>query len=391
MISGMLTAIRDFARDSFRVSEDEALDSFQVGDLSVWIEQGPHAVLAVVIRGTAPPELRRTMQETIEHVHARTGEALAAFSGDTAAFEVVRPALEACLESRYRTESKPKVSPLLWILATVIFLALGFQAYSTLASRARWNTYLETLRAEPGIVVVSTDRRVGKYVVNGLRDPLARDPASLVAGSGLDADDVAGQWQLYQALEPPIVLTRARQLLRAPESVTLTFADGVLTAGGSAPAGWIRESVRLAPLVPGVTRLDVSGMVEGQVREIEQALASSPLLFVRGSVALEPGGDRLLAAHLDRIRRLDTLAQLGERSYVVEVIGHADGDGPPEGNDALSARRAEAVRAAIEREPLSRIRLEASGVGSRQPLGASTSEADKRANRRVTLRLVPSR
>ena len=58
MVSGMLTAIRDFARDSFRVSEDEGLDRFQVGDLSVLVEQGPHAILAAVVRGTPPPELR---------------------------------------------------------------------------------------------------------------------------------------------------------------------------------------------------------------------------------------------------------------------------------------------------------------------------------------------
>ena len=35
-------------------AEDEALDTLQVGDLSVWIEQGPHAIIAAVIRGNAP-------------------------------------------------------------------------------------------------------------------------------------------------------------------------------------------------------------------------------------------------------------------------------------------------------------------------------------------------
>ena len=75
MVSGMLTAIRDFAQDSFRVSDDEALDTLQVGELSVWIEQGPHAILAAVIRGTAPPELRTALQEALERVHARFGDA----------------------------------------------------------------------------------------------------------------------------------------------------------------------------------------------------------------------------------------------------------------------------------------------------------------------------
>jgi OOP family OmpA-OmpF porin len=388
MVSGMLTAIRDFVRDSFRVSEDEALENLQIGELSVWIEQGPHAVLAAVIRGTAPPELRQTMQEAIEQVHARVGEALADFSGNTEPFDVVRPTLEACLEARYRTPRK-KVSPALWIAAAVVVLGIGVWAFFAVSSRSRWNGYLGALRAEPGIVVVSADRRDGRYVVTGLRDPLARDPASLLAASNLSPDDVIGSWQLYQALEPPIVLARGRQLLRPPDSVKLALADGVLTAGGSAPIEWIRESMRLAPLVPGVVRLDAAQLVESQVREIGHALAASPLLFVRGSTAFEGSGDRLLEAHLDRLRQLDGLAALANSDYTIEVVGHADSDGSPDTNESLSLSRAALVRSVIESVRPSRLRVVASGAGSRQPVTLAVTEADKRANRRVSLRIVP--
>src|SRR5262249_34006249 len=41
LVSGMLTAIRDFVEDSFRVPEGESLDTLQGGDLSVWVERGP--------------------------------------------------------------------------------------------------------------------------------------------------------------------------------------------------------------------------------------------------------------------------------------------------------------------------------------------------------------
>ena len=52
-----------------------------------------------------------------------------------------------------------------------------------------------------------------------------------------------GHWQLYQALDPQLVAGRARLLLRAPDEVTLQFADGVLTAGGSLPRhGWSTAS-----------------------------------------------------------------------------------------------------------------------------------------------------
>ncbi len=53
LVSGMLTAIRDFVQDSFGGGQD-SLESLRVGDLGVWIEQAPHTVLAAVVRGNPP-------------------------------------------------------------------------------------------------------------------------------------------------------------------------------------------------------------------------------------------------------------------------------------------------------------------------------------------------
>jgi outer membrane protein OmpA-like peptidoglycan-associated protein len=390
MVAGMLTAIRDFARDSFRVADDETLDNFRIGELSVWVEQGPHAILAVVIRGNAPGELRERMQEALEHVHARMGDALASFSGDTAPFEVVQPALESCLESRYQPPRKG-IPPVVWIAVAGLVIAIGAWMYLAYEARARWNWYLDALRAEPGVVVVSSDRRDGRYVVSGLRDPLARDPASLLGAAGLSEEDVAGQWELYQALEPSIVLARARQLLQAPESVTFSVDGGTLTAAGAAPVGWIRESRRLAPLVPGVSRFDTASLVDAELRRIGDELSSSPLLFVRGTMNVEAGTETALTAHLERLRQLDALAELAGGPLFIEIVGHADGDGSPQTNDSLSVSRANVVRSAIEALRLPNIRTTARGVGSSQPASAGTTESDKRANRRVTLQVVRPR
>ena len=50
MVSGMLTAIRDFVQDAFKSqSATESLDTLRVGELEVWVEQGPHAVLAIYL------------------------------------------------------------------------------------------------------------------------------------------------------------------------------------------------------------------------------------------------------------------------------------------------------------------------------------------------------
>jgi OOP family OmpA-OmpF porin len=389
MVSGMLTAIRDFARDSFRVSEEEALETLQIGDLTVWIEQGPYALLAVVIRGTAPPGLRVTMQETLERVHAFHGDALRDFNGDTAALEAAQPMLEGCLLAQYQPDDR-RGSVALWAVTGALVVLAAAWMFFALSARARWNGYLASLRAEPGIVVVSAGRQDGRYLVAGLRDPLARDPRTLLPQHELSDATVAGSWQLYQSLEPSFVLARARQVLRPPSSVSLELMDGVLKADGTASAEWIASSAALAPALAGVARYDASAALESALRRVRGQLEAVSVLFVRGSATPVSGAESTLAGALDRVRELEALARVGGSRFRIEVVGHADSDGPPESNVPLSVSRADRVRAALEALRLHSIEVTSTGVGSREPKSAGTSEADKQENRRVSFRVLPA-
>jgi OOP family OmpA-OmpF porin len=386
MVSAMLTAIRDFARDSFHVSETESLETLQIGELSVWIEQGPHAILAAVIRGTPPRELRAVMQDVIERVHSQHGDALRSFDGDAGALEATRPLLETCLQAQYQRDRK-RSSPWLWAIAGGLLLLAGLWAFSSVRAQARWNGYLSALRGEPGIVVVSAERRDGKYVVSGLRDPLARDPASLLASHQLSIAGVTGHWQLYQALEPPFVLARAREILRPPAGVTLQFADGVLSAAGTAPADWILESVPLARAVPGVARYNPTRLIDSEIAAFTGRLEAARLRFVKGTTTPVPGSDQVVAACREHLRSLDVLARAAGRRFMLEIRGHADADGPPDSNIPLSARRAERVRAELQTDRLHQIDVATTGVGSAEPVIRGTADSDKQQNRRVSLRV----
>ena len=110
MISGMLTAIQDFVRDSFGVHEGEGLEAVQVGELTVRIEQGPHAILACIVRGTAPPELKGMCEDALAHIHGEYWQVLLAFEGDAAPFAGTRNHLEACIQSRYEADER-RASP----------------------------------------------------------------------------------------------------------------------------------------------------------------------------------------------------------------------------------------------------------------------------------------
>lgn len=389
MVSGMLTAIRDFVKDSFRVDDGEALDALKVGELSVWIEQGPNAVVAAVIRGTPPPALRAALQHAVERIHLELAEEFEQFRGDTAAFESARPLLDACLHSEYQGGAQPNHRTLILAAAAVALIAIVWGGFA-LRSRSRWNSYLDAVRAEPGIVVLSTGRQSGKYVISGLRDPLARDPNTLLAAASLTPGDVETTWQAYHAASPAIAVARARQVLRPPDGVTLELKDGVLTATGAAPLGWFADAEHLALLIPGVTSFSAAGGADAAIAAAIAAVEAASPLFAKGQSTLAPGQDDVLRQLVARAGELAQVAARAGRRYRVDVIGHTDADGAAQANLPLSRARAAVVRAALQPVAGESLAVNDSGVGSAEPVVRSNREADKQRNRRVTIHVTPA-
>lgn len=389
MVSGMLTAIRDFARDSFGGRAEDTLDRFRVGELNGLIEHGPHAYLAVVVRGTPPHDLRLTLQRAIEAIHLQQTADLERFSGDASIFDDTRPVLQECLESRFRGSETPVSYRRWWIGAAVVLALLAVWGGLRYMDQRRFNRYLASLDAQPGLVVVSAGRQGGRFVLSGLRDPLAVDPASLVAGSGLAPNRVEGRWALYQALDPRMAVLRAAAVLQPPPGVTLTMRADTLVASGEAPASWVREASLLSRTIPGVRQLDLSGIQNAELRAASRRLEAGMVQFVRGTPDLVPGQDDSLGAMVAELRDLDIAArQAGVRLRIV-VTGHTDADGPADRNLTLSRQRAAAVVAAMPRAGLTALEFEARGVGSAEPLSPGDTEADKQRNRRVAVRIHP--
>jgi OOP family OmpA-OmpF porin len=388
LVSGMLTAIRDFVQDSFRVRDSEALESLQVGELSVWIETGPQAILAAVIRGTAPRAYRRVLQDALEIVHLQFGTVLEAFDGETRVFDGTRPVLEACLESEVRATHAAPRRRLVWsVLALVLAALLVWGGFAWRTAR-RETRYLEALRAEPGVVVLSASHSGGRLVVSGLRDPLARDPQTLVAASGLAPEDVTLAWTPYYALAPSVVVARARAALQPPPGVEFTLEDGVLGATGAAPAAWIADTRRLAPLVAGVDAFDATGVVDGATGELARLLGSAALLFVTGTPTPVPGQDAAVAALEREIDALAALADSVDARFRLDVVGHTDEDGAEAANLPLSQQRAAFVTNLLRGRAGPRIDIVASGVGSTEPAVPGRTAADKQRNRRVSFRVT---
>lgn len=260
MVSGMLTAIRDFVADSFNVDEGEGLESILVGELNVWIEHGPEAILAVVIRGNAPASLRAVMKEALEKIHVEFGSELQNFDGDTDQFESTSPILETCLLSRY-VEDQKKTSPILVAVIVAITGVLAAWTWLNLKEHFQWQDFLVRLNALEGIVITQAQKEDGNYVIRGLRDSLSVEPDQIVVEMGIDPQRVAFHWRPYQALSDGIVLRRAGKMLNPEETVTLTLRDGVLYARGTTDLEWLRQAQNNVKNVPGVDRFDTSALI----------------------------------------------------------------------------------------------------------------------------------
>jgi OOP family OmpA-OmpF porin len=388
MVSGMLTAIRDFVQDSFHVPQADSLEALKVGELSVLVEPGPRAVIAAVVRGGAPREYRQTLQDTLETIHLQFADALESFNGDASTLDGARDALEGCLQSQFRAAERTPSTRSGWLLVAVVLLVLATWAGLTYRGQLRTRAYLARLSAEPGVTVVSSERRWGQLIVSGLRDPLARDPAALIEGTGLAAADVSGHWAPYYSLDPPLVLARARAVLHPPEGVTLELKDGMLSASGNMSAAWIAETRRLTPLVPGLVQFDAAGASATSIRRVTDDLSALRVLFQKGSVALAPGQDRAVQRLTDLLQQLDVLARASGQHFAVDVIGRADADGPDEANIPLSRARAAVILEGLTRERFSSITLTSDGVGSRELLAPGDDEASKSENRSVTVRIT---
>jgi OOP family OmpA-OmpF porin len=346
LVSSMLTAIQmaneDFARDSFRVGKGESLEKLDFGPVDIWMVTGPLALLAAGIRGEPHEDLRPLFHEVLENIHRDQGLALSEFKGETTAdFETCRPELERCLQSQLSENQTTKkgLSPVLVLVPLLVLALLGWWLYSTITENRQWQRYLTRLQAEPGLVVVQAERYRDGFHISGLRDPLAADPSEILKGYFPPERVSQSRWEPYLALTPEMIQRRAQSVLQPPDSMQLSFANGILAAKGTASPAWMEEAPRLARVIPGVTSFQFAASALQQIPQIV-------IEFPAGSAQLEAEG----LSHVEKLATLMRQAiseSASAQNPVFELIGSADSSGSTQTNQRLRQQRAETVKAAL--------------------------------------------
>jgi OOP family OmpA-OmpF porin len=378
LVSGMLTAIRDFIGDSFNLEQTrEGVESIRLGDLTVQVQVGPQAVLAAVVRGNAPDTVRLALSETLERIHSSHAIALVRFKGEMEPFASLTGDLAGCLSAQRRSTDRSTWQG--YFALTVVGGLLVWGAAAHFQAVSRWNQLTDALRHEPGFVIIDADRNSRR--IRALRDPLAREPSDVVGNRGANIS-----WELspYLSTDGSLVIARARRLLNAPSTITLHLDAGTLRASGETSDDWLANARARALFVPGVTAFDYRELKitdRDTLARARRTLLAAALYFEPQSQTLAAPQTAELDALLPSFRVLDAAGAQGD-DIVVNIIGRADAPGTTEYNLRLSDGRADAVRRYLVMKGVSDHLLRARGLGATETSdhGAEADNTERRVN-----------
>lgn len=250
MVSGMLSAIQSFVQDAFSTNEFDGLNTLQLGELSVWIEWGPSAVVAAVIRGVAPEKCRTALQQLIEDLHHDYAEQLDSYEGDPSPFNKVESDFLLFMENhdsrlRNRVRNIPRKIRNIGLIAVISCITLFIWIVYNQYDKNRWKTFITKLDAQPGIVVTYNERKSGNYLVRGLKDPMAVSPVQLLRDSNLNPDNVQFELEPYRALHTDFTIKRLESVLIPPADVSFELIGSELFIKGAKSKSWKADAERL--------------------------------------------------------------------------------------------------------------------------------------------------
>jgi len=191
---------------------------------------------------------------------------------------------------------------------------------------------------------------------------------------------------------PQLVVPAAFQ----PLGVSAPYLLGDVIGGQKARSAKMRAA-KIRPL----TAYEVGAYMADLDSELRRQTAGIGLdiLQVGGSIVIripatftfDPGSAAVKATTDATLLEIARTVKTRNRTFV-DVLAHTDTSGTPEGNRALSEKRAAAVATYLAGHGVARARIASRGLGESAPLyNPEADETQKAANRRIEIRLVPYR
>ena len=294
-VAGMLTAIQSFIQDSFGGDQNEVLRSAELGNRTMWVVTGPTALLACVISGTPPRDLRDVLVENLENIHIRHGDRFDDLAGSHQHDDALEAELDSCLlEELHQTEGKATDSKRIgWMFAGLVVLAvLAYLLWGMYSRDATLKDITATLDGQTGLVVQDARWQDDTLHISGLRDPLAIEPQQALAEAGLSDTKTSYRLQPYFSLDPSLVLQRFRGQTGLAADLQMRVVDNKLLVNSEVTqqqADQISAAVTDNPMLSGAefSQISIPPLTpEEQLRELLKAPASVQILASADSFSL---------------------------------------------------------------------------------------------------------
>jgi OOP family OmpA-OmpF porin len=408
MVSAMLTAIQDFARDCFTGKQESSLDSLQMGEFTIMVERGSSAYLACVVRGSVPLEFKEKLRDTMITLQLKFADELDSFKGDTEKFLPARWDLENLLDARYADEDAPlpfwvKLMPVMLVLLLV--LGGGYwwrdaqqQSIARKEAKKHMEASLAQVGKNAGILLVEARQDAPEHwEVIYLKDQFAEDPQSLLDAKGIDPKTYSLRVIPHVSYEADMLTKRVKERITPPESVSMSFdKDGTLHLRGEASMSWILQARQEALALPGVEKIDMSRLTDPRVDELKRMIAlveTTVVGFPSGKDVPVPEDAAKLAKAINTLVDIEKLAGSMNVTVNLTIYGHADATGSSKFNYEISQARARTIAAMLYNRG-SAIPIATYGMGSehasQEPSGYTGNQTSRKVELRVHLAQLPS-
>jgi len=348
MVSGMLTAIQDFARDCFSNEDDSSsINSLKMDNYTIYIVRSPLAYIACMVQGTPPGDFLSRLNENLELILAECAGLLEGFKGDSAPFAIVNKYLHDCLIQKFEHDNKPASVWMKRLVAGVgvfivfFFLAQQYHSY-------RLGKGVDILREEPGLLVLDVKKSWGfsPWRIVCLQDELARPFSQIFGNKGYNPNNFNIHSIPFVSHEPDVIKLRVMKKTLPPKDVEISYKNGVLFLSGTADMNWILDARQIAMTTPGVLSVDISGLHDPRVAELTDLIRSVETAVIR----FPPGGDTPIPSDqpaLDKavasLVSLERLANEMGLTVNLTIYGQADATGSDRRNYEISQSRAKMI------------------------------------------------
>lgn len=380
LISGMLTAIRDFVAQAFAEHEHE-LREIQYGQSKIILDIGRYVYLAVVVSGYEPDHFYEEVGKLNQRIYNRYYQALRQFQGNCSELQSVRGLLQAFIERLNADEEAPDRKPekpyLFYLLRSVAVMVLLILAILYIPG---YLSGYETQRAVTRQLETVPSAGTGQisFKVDGQKVILIGTVNSFAQKAVIDSliktvpqvQTVDNRLQvLVPAVAPGVLLTEIQKRLAVYDSLhfyqpRVVIEQDHVMIGGFVPDGRLKREIgMLVGEIAGVRLVtnNLTVLNEGELIEVRGFLRENSVQFAPLNVDFAEKELRKIDAVVTVFRSLK------DARVVLVVRGYSDDAQDFYENLQLAKSRAHNVVAELQRRGIPQQSIIVLTYGEREP------------------------